>query len=191
MLTYTDLKPGTKFILEGDPYVVLDYTFKKKQRQKPTVQTKIRNLISGSIVEKAFTQNDTIKEADIEEREVKYLYTNPKNNELWFCAPDNPGDRFNLEKELVGDGIKFMKENSIVKAQVFQDKIIGVVLPIKIDLKVIEAPPAVRGNTAQGVTKQVKLETGSSITVPIFINEGDIVRINTEKDEYVERVEKA
>ncbi len=190
MLNYTDLKPGTRFILDGEPYVVLDYTFKKKQRQKPTVQTKIRNLISGSTVEKSFTQNDNIEEADIETREVKYLYSNPKNNELWFCDPNNPKDRFSLDEDVVGEGIQFMKENSVIKTQVFRDKIIGIELPVKIDLKVAEAPPAVRGNTAQGVTKQVKLETGAKIIAPIFINEGDIVRINTEKGEYVERVSK-
>ncbi len=189
MLDYTDLKPGTKFLLDGDPFVVLEYTFKKKQRQKPTVQTKIKNIITGSVVEKAFTQNDSIKEAEVEIEEVKFLYEN--RGEFWFCKPNNPGDRFKLESDLIGTGAKFLKQNSIVKAQKFNDEIIGIDLPIKLELKVVEAPPAVRGNTAQGANKQVVLETGATINTPIFISEGDIIRVNTEKEEYVERVTKA
>ncbi|MFH1979237.1 MAG: elongation factor P [Patescibacteria group bacterium] len=188
MLEYTDLKPGAKFILEGDPHVVLEYSFAKKQRQKPTVQTKIRNLITGSVTEKAFTQSDDIYEANIEAKEVKFLYSN--KGEFWFCEPNKPGERFKLDEDLMPRNMEFLKENSIVKANLFKEKIIGIELPIKIDLKVTEAPPAVKGNTAQGVTKQVQLETKATLVVPIFINEGDIVRINTERGEYVERVSK-
>jgi len=188
MLAYTDLKPGTKLTLNGEPYVVLDYTFAKKQRQKPTVQTKIRSLITGSIVERSFNQSDDIEEADIDTKEVKFLYSH--KGEFWFCQPDNPQERFKLEENIVGDSVPFLKENGIIKALIFEEKIIGIELPIKMELKVTEAPPAVKGNTAQGATKQAKLETGIFITVPIFINEGDIVRVNTEKGEYVERVSK-
>jgi elongation factor P len=189
MLTYTDLKPGAKIVLDNEPYVVLEYSFVKKQRQKPTVQTKIKNLITGSVAERAFTQSDKIEEADIEIREVKFLYSN--KGEFWFCQADNPRDRFKLEKGVIGKGIEFLKENSIVKAFVFLDQIINIELPIKVDLLVVEAPQAVKGNTAQGVTKQVKLETGVFLSAPIFINEGDVVRINTEKGEYTERASKA
>ncbi|MBU2632899.1 elongation factor P [Patescibacteria group bacterium] len=188
MLAYTDLKPGAKFILDGEPYVVLDYSFAKKCRQKPTVQTKIRNLITGGVVERSFGQSDNIKEADIENKNVKFLYSN--KGEFWFCAPNNPKERFKLGEEIIGDGARFLKGNSIVQVSLFGEKIIDVILPVKVDLKVVEAPPAVKGNTAQGVTKQVKLETGEYVTVPIFINQGDIIRVNTEKGEYVERVSK-
>jgi len=185
MLVYTDLKPGTRLVLDGEPYVVLEYSFSKKQRQKATVQTKIKNLITGSIVERAFTQSDNIEEAEIDTKEVKFLYSN--KSEYWFCQPDNPRERFKIEEGLIGKGVDFLKEGSIVKILVFLEKIIGIEMPVKVDLKVVEAPPAVRGNTAQGVTKQVKLETGIVVTTPIFINEGDVIRINTEKGEYVER----
>lgn len=188
MLAYTDLKPGTRIILDGEPYVVLEYVFAKKQRQKPTVQTKVKNLITGAIKERSFHQSDNINEAEIETKEVKFLYTN--KGEFWFCSPNNPGDRFKLREDMIGDGAKFLKENSIVKAFVFLGNIINVELPVKVNLKILEAPPAVRGNTAQGVTKQAKLETGAFLNVPIFIAEGDVVSINTEKGEYVERVSK-
>ncbi|PIS13674.1 MAG: elongation factor P [Candidatus Tagabacteria bacterium CG09_land_8_20_14_0_10_41_14] len=189
MLSYIDLKPGTKFVLNGEPYVVLEYSFAKKQRQKPTVQTKIKNLITASVTERSFTQNDKIEEADIDTRDIRFLYS--RNAEYWFCEADNQQERFNLEEDIVGKKGRFLKENSIVKAQVFDGKIIGIEVPIKVDLKVTEAPPAVRGNTAQGVTKTVVLETGTGINAPIFINEGDVLRVNTEKGEYVERVYKS
>ncbi len=188
MLTYTDLKPGTCIVSGGEPYVVLEYSFVRKQQRKPVVQTKIKSLTSGRVVEKSFYPRDTVEEAEIEKRPVKFLYHN--KGEYWFCSPVNPADRFKLERELIGSAADFLKPNSLVTASYFYEKIISVSLPIKIDLKVVDAPPAVRGNTAQGVTKQVKLETGVMLNVPIFISAGDTVRINSDSGEYVERVEK-
>ncbi len=188
MLTYTDLKPSICIIVDGEPYVVLEYSFVRKQQRKPVVQTKIKSLVSGRVLEKSFYPRDAVEEAEIEKRPVKFLYHN--KGEYWFCNPDNPACRFKLERELIGSAADFLKANSLVNASYFDEKIISVTLPIKIDLKVVEAPPAVRGNTAQGVTKQVKLETGVMLNVPIFISAGDVVRINTDSGEYVERVEK-
>lgn len=168
--------------------MVLEYSFSKKNRQKATVQTKIKSIISGAVKDKAFHASENIKEAEIETKEVKFLYEN--RGEFWFCLPDKPSDRFSLGGEIIGKGAGFLKGNSIVKSFLFGGKIINIELPIKVDLKVVEAPPAVKGNTAQGVTKQAKLETGAFITVPVFVTEGDVVRVNTEKGEYVERVSK-
>ncbi len=190
MLNYNELKPGENIVLDGQPYSVMDYKFLRMQQRKPVAQTKIKNLITGKTIEKTFQQNDKIQEAEIEIREIKYLYSNPKNGELWFCEKDDSSKRFKLEEDMVGAGADLLKPNSIVEAVVFDDKIIGVRLPIKIDLKVTEAPPAVKGDTAQGGVKQVTLETGATVNTPLFINEGDIVRINTETKEYVERVKK-
>jgi elongation factor P len=187
-LSYTDLKPGTKIVLEGIPYLVLDYSFSKKQRQLATVQTKLKNIKNGKVIERAFRQGDKIHEADIDTEEVMYLYS--KGEEYWFCQPKDRGKRFKLDAELVGPAADFLKENSIVKALVFDGAIINIEIPVKVDLKVIEAPAAVRGNTTQGGTKQISLETGAVIAAPLFINEGDVVRVNTQKGEYVERVSK-
>jgi len=189
MLEYTDLKPGTEVVLDSQPYVVLEYSFVRKQQRKPVVQTKLRNLITGQVVERGFYPRDQVKEAEIEKKDVKFLYAN--KGEFWFCRPDNPADRFNLNATLIGDLPKFIKQNSLVKAMYFGGEIINVELPVKVELRVVEAAPAVRGNTAQGVTKQVKFETGLVLAVPIFINEGDVLRINTQNGEYVERVEKS
>ena len=116
------------------------------------------------------------------------MYAN--KGEFWFCKSDNPRDRFKLDEAVIGGSAKFLKGNSTIKSLLFGGKIIDVELPIKVELKVVEAPPAVKGNTAQGVTKQAKLETGAYLTVPIFVAEGDVIRVNTEKGEYVERVSK-
>jgi elongation factor P len=145
-------------------------------------------MISGRVVEQAFHQSDKVDEADINKKLIKYLYNN--KGEFWFSDIDNLKDRFALSEEIVGDNHMFIKENGEVTALTFNDEIIGISIPVKIDLKVKEAPPGVRGNTAQGGTKQVVLETGATVYAPLFINEGDIIRINTETCEYVERVEK-
>ena len=189
MLDYNELKPGTYIVLEGKPYVVLEYNFLRMQQRKPAVQTKIKDLTSGKVIAKTFHPNDSIEEADISKKKVKFLYSN--RGEFWFCEENNPSARFKLGQEIIGDSADLMKQNMLVDALVFGEKIINIDLPIKVDLKVVEAPPSFRGDTASGGSKQVKLETGATINVPFFINEGDIVRVNTRERAYVERVEKA
>jgi elongation factor P len=189
MLDYNELKPGTYIVLESKPYVVLEYNFLRMQQRKPAVQTKIKDLTSGKVIAKTFHPNDSIEEADVSKKKVKFLYSN--RGEFWFCEENNPSARFKLGQEIIGDSADLMKQNMLVDALVFGEKIINIDLPIKVDLKVVEAPPSFRGDTASGGSKQVKLETGATINVPFFINEGDIVRVNTRERAYVERVEKA
>ena len=187
-LSVNQLKQKTFFIFEGQPYVVLETHHLKMQQRRPTVQVKMRNLINGKILERNFAQSDVFEEADVEKQNVKYLYNH--RDQYWFTYESEPSKRFELAKDVMGDSIKFLKPNIILEAIVFEGKIITIQLPIKMDFKVLEAPPAIRGDTAQGGVKQVKLETGATINVPLFINQDDIVRINTETGEYVERVEK-
>ncbi|MBU3925610.1 elongation factor P [Patescibacteria group bacterium] len=198
MLAYNELKPGAYIVLDGQPYIVMEYHFIRMQQRKPNAQTKIKNIITGKTIEKTFQQTDKLEEAEIETRPVKYLYHKPARRslgegggEFWFCSEKNPSDRFKLEESLIGNHADLLKPNSSVDIIEFQKQIIGVKIPVKVDLKVVEAPPAVKGNTAQGGTKQVKLETGATVNVPLFINEGDIIRINTDTKEYAERAEKA
>lgn len=188
MLDYNELKPGAYIILDGQPYVVTEFHFVRMQQRKPVAQTRIKNLITGNVIEQTFQQSDKIEEAELKIKPAKYLYA--RQGEVWFCEEKNPAIRFNLPESAVGDYLNIMKPHSIVDALVFNDQVIKIKLPIKIELKVVEAPPSTRGNTAQGGTKQVKLETGAIINVPLFINEGDIIRINTETRGYIERVEK-
>lgn len=187
-LGVNELKPKTFFILEGQPYEVLETHHLKMQQRRPVVQTRMRNLLNGKMLERNFAQSDVFEEADIARREVKFLYNH--RDEYWFADPANPAQRFKLEKEIIGDNYKYLKPNIVVEAISFDGKIINIELPIKMDFEVVEAPPTIRGNTAQGGVKQVKLETGAMVNVPLFINEGDAIRLNTETGEYVERVSK-
>ncbi|HEY4511141.1 MAG TPA: elongation factor P [Candidatus Paceibacterota bacterium] len=189
MLEYNDVTPGKVILMDGAPYEVLNSHVFRKQQRKPVNQTKLRNLITGKVVDTSFHHTDKLEEAEIKTREIKYLYTN--RGEYWFCEIDTPSERFNLAAELLGTQTSFLKVNSVVEAREFDEKIIGIKIPIKMELKVTEAAPAVRGNTVQGGSKIVVLETGATLQVPMFINEGDILRVNTQTGEYVERVDKA
>ncbi len=196
MLEYNEILKGKIILLGTDPYEVLDAHVFRKQQRKPVNQTKLRHLITGKVTEQAFHVSEKVPEADLSLKNVKFLYKN--RGEWWFCDEKNPADRFELSDETVGEQGKYIKPNTIIEALLFDDpaidqeegKIIGLKMPIKVELKVTEAPPAVKGNTAQGGSKQITLETGATINAPLFINEGDIVRINTELGQYVERVDK-
>ena len=189
MLTYNEITPKSRIILSGEPYEVLEAHVFRKQQRKPVNQTKLRNLTTGKVTEYSFQQSDNVEEALVERMPIIFLYTN--KGEYWFHAEGDPKNRFALPEEILGTSSKFLKEKMPVEALVFQERTIGIELPIKMEVTVADAPPAVRGNTAQGGTKQVVLETGATITTPMFINTGDTIRINTETGEYVERVQKS
>lgn len=196
MLNYNEIKERRYIILDGEPYEVINSQVSRKQANKPVNKTTLKNLINGNAIQYTFHVSDKVHEADISKQKVLFLYTNEKKGEIWFSAPDNPKDRFTIKQGIVGDMTNYIPENNEVDVLVFTDKdgeeqIIGVKLPIKVDLKVKQAPPAIKGNTASGGDKKVTLETGYVVTVPLFISEGDAVRINTETGAYVERAEKA
>lgn len=187
-LSVNELKPKLYFIYEDQPYMVLETHHLKMQQRRPVVQTKMRNLMNGKVLERNFAQSDVFEEADVRKQEVKFLYAH--RDQYWFADPEDAGKRFELSQEILGDAVKFLKPNTMLEALLFNDKVINAELPVKMEFTVVEAPPAIRGNTAQGGVKQIKLDTGATINAPLFIEEGDTVRINTETGEYVERVEK-
>jgi elongation factor P len=152
---------------------------------------KLRSLISGKVFPATYHVSDKADEADIEKREVTFLYHN--KDEYWFCDPDDKSNRFKLSEELLGNTGKFLKANNNVTALVWtndedEEKIIKLSLPIKMEFKVKEAPPAVRGDTSKGGIKVIVLENGAHLNAPMFVNEGDTIRVNTETGDYVERV---
>jgi len=188
MLNYNEITQRKYIDLDGEPYEVITSQVSRKQANKPVNKTKIKSLISGRVIEKVFHVSDKAKEADIGTRTIKYLYNN--RGEYWFSDPENPKDRFKLDENVLEDNTRYLKENASVDSLVFNDQIMNIKIPIKMDFTVKEAAPAVKGNTATGATKQITLETGMTVNTPLFINEGDIIRINTETGEYTERVEK-
>ncbi len=195
MLNYNEIKERKYIVLDGDPYEVLDAHVFRKQQRKPVNQTKLRNLINGSVRQETFHAQDTVEEADLVK--TKYIFSFMKENrqtgveEYWLYAKDNRKNRSLLTKEVLGDSVKYLKEDCEVDALVYNDNVIGITLPIKMTFKVVEAPPAVKGNTANGANKLVKIETGAMITTPIFINEGDEIVVNTVENSYTERASQA
>jgi len=185
MLDYNEIKPRKYIVVDGEPYEVIENHVARKSQGKPSNQTKIKSLISGKTVEKTFHVSDSVHEADIENKDIKYLYQ--KGQEVWFCAANDPKDRFMLGESVLEDKLQFLKGNDIVKGMYFDEEVIGIKIPIKVTLTVKEAPPAVKGNTSSGATKRVTLENGLEVFTPLFINEGDKIVVNTEKGEYAER----
>lgn len=190
MLEYNEVVERKYIVLDGAPYEVLTSHVFRKQQRKPVNATKLKNLFSGKVTEYSFHQSEKIAEAEIESREVKYLYNNPTKGEYWFCVADDPSNRFFVTVDMIGPQAKFLKPNSIVTQLLFNEKPMGFKLPITVDLKVTEAPPNVKGDSATSGGKVITLETGTTITAPLFVNAGDIIRINTETAEYRERVGK-
>lgn len=186
MLEYNEIKPRKFIVYEGEPFEVLSSHVFRKQQRKPVNATKLKNLITGKVMEISFHQSEKVAEAEINKKKIKYLYEN--RGEYWFCEEHDPKQRFSLQAEQVGEQIKFVKQNSLIDLLSFADIILGIEIPIKVGLTVTEAPPAVKGNTVQGGLKQVTLETGATVNTPMFINPGDVIRLNTESGEYVERV---
>jgi elongation factor P len=184
-LAVNDLKPKMYFIFEDQPCIVLETHHLKMQQRRPVVQTKFRNLLSGKHLERNFAQSDVFEEADVERKTVKFLYAH--RDEFWFADPNDPSKRFELGQELIGEQAKFLKPNTVLEALSWNDKFINVSLPIKMQFKIVEAPPGIRGDTATGGTKVVKIDTGAELNVPLFINQDDDIIVNTETGEYVER----
>lgn len=186
MISYNEVKPGVAVVIEGEPYVCTWNNIMKKQQRRPVNQTKMRHIIKGNSIEYSFQQSDKVEEAEIESKPAVFIYE--RNGEWFFHDIKDKSKRFTVDEDKVGDSGKFMKGNTEVETLWFQGELFRVKLPIKVELKVTEAPPDVRGNTAQGGNKVVTLETGATMTVPMFVKEGDVIRINTESGEYVERV---
>jgi len=189
-LEYNEIRLGKIILHNGEPCVVLDSHVARTQQRKPQNAVKLRSLKSGRAYNEVFHVSDSADEADLEKRETKFLYAN--KGEFWFADPKNPSDRFKLDESLIGDKVKFLKENELVTALVWtndddEEETIGVSLPIKVTFEVKEAPPAVKGDTAKGGNKQITLENGTVLNAPLFIEQGDKIIVNTETGEYVER----
>jgi len=184
-LDINEIQKGMIIEFNGQPYEVLEVKHLHLGRGGAVLQTKLKNLIEGNVIEKNFKPSDEIEEAEVEKVKLKFIYSH--RGKFVFQKIEN-SQRFELQEEVIGEKKDYLKENLEVEGYFFEGKLISISLPPKVDLKVIEAPPGIKGDTKQGGTKTVVLETGKKINVPLFIKAGDIIRVNTEKGEYVERV---
>lgn len=193
MISVTELRKGAVFSAKGGsasggaqegPYLVLDYHHVKVGRGAANIKVKVKDLKSGSTLEKTFMSGASVEEAAVEKRKAQYLYSDDKN--LYFMDPQS-FEQFPILRQGFGGQERFLKEGSEVTLLFFQNEPISIELPLKVELGVIDTPPGERGDTKQGGTKEATLETGFKIQVPLFIKSGDIVRISTETGEYAER----
>jgi len=184
--TLNDIKIGLNIIHNNEPYTVLSANFVRMQQRKPVMQTKIKNLISGKVLEVNFKPNDKVEEADLARTKANFLYSDQQGSHFM----DNESyEQFTLGKDIVSQKSKFLKEGTEATILNFNNEPVNLSLPIKMDFKVTFAPPGVKGDSAQGrVTKEVEIETGYKLQAPLFIKDNDVIRINIDTGEYVERV---
>lgn len=191
MLEYSEIRERKIIIYEDEPCEVMESHVARTQQRKPQNQVKLKSLLSGRTWNTVFHASDKADEAEIAKRDVKFLYAN--KGEYWFTDPEDPKNRFKLEEKVLGDATKYLKANENVTALVWdndgEEQIISVKVPVKMEFLVKEAPPSIKGNTANGGGKLVTLENGIKMNVPFFIEAGEKIRINTDTGEYVERVQ--
>ncbi|MCK9438928.1 MAG: elongation factor P [Patescibacteria group bacterium] len=184
MLSLSEIKMGKVLEINNEPFVVIKTDHHKMGRGGAVLKVKMKNLINGNVLEKTYQGNDKVDEARTETKKANFLY---KDQDNAYFMDNNSFEQFSLSLEDIGEQEKYLKEETNVDVLHFNDNPVAINLPIKMEFKVVSAPPGVKGNSSGNVNKQVELETGAMVTVPLFINEGDVIRINTETGEYVER----
>ncbi|MFA7088166.1 MAG: elongation factor P [Patescibacteria group bacterium] len=185
MLNFNEIKTGKVIKANGDPFVIIKTDHHKMGRGGAVLKVKCRNLINGSILERTYQGAEKAEEAETETKKANFLYKD--KDEVHFM--DNASfEQFSLPTAEIGEQARFLKEGVDVDVLYFESRPVSVSLPIKMEFKVVSAPPGVKGNSAGNVNKVVEIETGAQINAPMFINEGDSIRINTDTGEYVERV---
>lgn len=181
----SDFRKGLKIEYKAEPYIIVDFLHVKPGKGGAFVRTKLKNLVTGNILEETFRSGEKFSIPDLEESEMQCLYESEGN----FCFMDTGNfEQYFLSDKQLGEALGFMKENVIVKILLYAKKPIAVEMPNFVDLAVVKTDPGVKGDTASGGTKPATLETGAVIQVPLFINEGDFVKVDTRKREYIERV---
>jgi len=184
MLGITDLKTGVKFIYNGEPHEVMSYQHSKTARAGAVMRTKLKNMITGSVIDKTFRGNEKFAEANVTREKGQFLYSDQgKYNFMNMSSYD----QYEIDIQIIGDRAQFLQEGMDVDVVKYEGRAIGVDLPIKVSYEIIETQPGVKGDTAQGGSKPAKIATGASITVPLFINQGDKIIVDTRDGSYVER----
>jgi elongation factor P len=184
MIDVNALRKGVTFTMDGQLYKVIDYQHHKPGRGKAIIRTKLRDLRSGATLDKTFISSDRVEDIRLDHRTVQYLYSDP---DFYYFMDTETFEQFPLPDAVLEDAKPYLVENMEIELSSYEGEPIDVELPITVDLKVIEAPPGFAGDTAQGATKEVTLETGLRIQVPLFVNEGDVLRIDTRDGRYVTR----
>ena len=186
MIDVNDLRKGVTFELDNNLYKVLEYSHHKPGRGNATIRIKARNLRSGTTLEKTFTSGDRVPEANLEYHNAQYLYN---DGDLYYFMDNETFEQYTISKDIIGDSAQFLAENMEGKLTFYGTEALDVELPNTVDLEVVEADMAIRGDTATGVTKRVTVSTGATVETPQFVNVGDVIRIDTRSGQYVTRVQ--
>ncbi len=185
MISTSDFKGGAKIQLDGDPYTIVEYQHVKPGKGGAFVRTKLKNLKTGNLLERTFRSGEKFEQPDLLDREMQFLYA--EGNDYHFMDNDSYEQLF-ISSAQLGAAKDFLKENMIVRILFFQGKPLGVDLPLFVELKIVETDPGIRGDTATGGTKIAKLESGGTVKVPLYIEEGTVIKVDTRTGTYVERV---
>ena len=184
MVTAGDFRNGVTFDMDGNVYQIIEFQHVKPGKGAAFVRTKIRNVISGAVVERTFNPTEKFPTAYIERKEMQYLYS---DGDLYYFMDNETYENMPINKDKLGDNFKFVKENTDVKVLSHKGAVSGVEPPLFLELQVTKTDPGFKGDTATNATKPATLETGAEIKVPLFINEGDMIRVDTRTGEYLER----
>lgn len=184
MLSLTEIKTGKRILFNGEPYLVMEYQHSKTGRAGAVLRTKLKNLLTGAIIDHTFQGSDKVEETDILKSHAQYLYH--EGEEYQFMDAENY-DQFSLAKSVLGNATDYLVEGTEVTVLNFDSRPINVEIPVKVTLTVTDAPPGIKGDTASGGDKVVTLETGLTVTTPLFVKTGDKIIVNTEKGTYVSR----
>jgi len=184
MLNLSTVKTGKTISLNNEPYLVIFHQHSKMGRAGAVLRTKLKNLKTGTVKEKTFQGADKIEEAEITKSKAQFLY---RDGENYFFMDNASYEQFSLPESVLGNSVNYLLEGTEATILNYNSQPINIELPVKMEFRVVESPPAIRGNTADGGSKQVTLETGIKVNTPLFIKQGDVIRINTDTGEYVER----
>ncbi|MGC8857137.1 MAG: elongation factor P [Anaerolineae bacterium] len=185
MIDVNDLRKGVTFELDGTLYKVLDYSHNKAGRGNATIRIKARNMFTGANIERTFTSGQSVQDVRLDFHNVSYLYN---DGEFYYFMDNETFEQPAVRAEMLGEDALYLKEGMEVKLTFYKGQPLSIELPTSVDLKVVEAETAIRGDTATGVTKKVKTETGLEVQCPQFVKVGDVIRVDTRTGEYVTRV---
>ena len=184
MVSAGDFRNGLTFDMDGSVYYVVEFQHVKPGKGAAFVRTKLKNVITGAVVEKTFNPTDKFPSSYVERNDMQYLYN---DGSLYYFMDQETYEQLPINADKLGDNFKFVKENTDVKILSYKGDVFGIEPPFFAELKVVETDPGFKGDTATNATKPAKLETGATIKVPLFVNEGDMIRVDTRTGEYMER----
>ncbi|MDH4121134.1 MAG: elongation factor P [Deltaproteobacteria bacterium] len=185
MYETSDIRKGLKVEIDGDPYVVVDFQFVKPGKGNAFTRTRIKNLVTGSVLDKTYKSGEKLKPADMEEREMQFLY---KNEEGFHFMDQGNFEQYAVPEKVVDEDYRFLQENMVIMVLLFKGQPVSLSFPNFVHLLVTQTDPGVKGDTVTGAKKPATLETGAIISVPLFVETGDKLKIDTRTGEYVERV---